>query len=229
MKKENNFIENHLFLIYWLGAALALTAGIFIICDMEKYTVTYFIIGVFLVVLGIGRLIALIKTTKTWVMRIINVLLLLADAALGVFFIWKMNDIQTTYAVLSAYLCGGLLFTNGFCSLFGSSIKHEVTTVSNFLLAVMYLGIGGYVIGSGSMNLKALNYIILVLAIIVFVSLVIVGIQNYRAYRYALKAKDSDVEEANEAAPSVEDSNESTMPNEDGTLTMTSHDRDNLK
>lgn len=189
MKKDTNFFKNHLFIIYWMGAALAITAGIFLLCD-KTHVVTYFIIGVALVILGIGRLISLIKTTKTALMKIINALLLLLDASLGVFFIWKMNEIQSTYAVLAAYLCGGLLFLNGFCSLFGSSIKNEAITISNFLLSSLYLGIGGYILGSGSMKIEAINYIILAAAVIVFAVLVILGIQNYRAYRYALKAQD---------------------------------------
>lgn len=177
----------YLFIIYWITAAFVLAAGIWLLAD-RTHLLVYIVLGIFFILVGLARLIPLIKTSKTTSMKIINVVLLLLDAGLGVWLILTASKETTpdSLAKLFAYLMGLMLFANGVFTLFGSSLRHEPITLPSFILHVLYIALGSYFVGIGGIDVASISTTLAVVSFLITIYFIVIGMTAYRAYRVRL-------------------------------------------
>lgn len=216
--------KKYLWLWEFIGAAIILGVGL--LCKFVP-AVLYFIVGIIFVIMGICRIVPLVKTTEDKLLKWVYAAELVIDAVAGGILIYlaitKGNDIDASKAIFG-YIIGGILYLHGFVYFMGTSLRKDSTTILPFLANIILFTVGTWIIASGGFTVKALGWVILAFAILSAGMIVISGVKNYSSYRNEIAAKritsKVKVEESKEAPTSdqieIEKDEQSPNVNIDG-------------
>ena len=173
-----NKIKQYIWVFEWIAGAILLALAItFVIKD--EFVIYAF--GSMFVVFGLFRLVPLIKTTESKLMKWLNAAEIVVDVTVGILMFVLVDKIKGS--VWLGYLTGGILYLRGFMHFLGTSVKNEPTTMLGFLVSIAFLTIGSVIIARGGFSSKTLAWFFFVIILICVALLVWRGAIDYRNYR----------------------------------------------
>lgn len=178
--------KKYLWLWEFIGAALILGAG-FVAAFISS--VVLMIIGCAFIIIGILRVIPLVRTTidkiLKWVYTIEIIINVFAGAALIYLAITGQNPIN-----IFGYLIGGILYLRGVIFFYANTLRKESSDRVSFVAHLIFISLGAYIIGTGGFTVTQLGFVLLVLAILSACFIAFSGYGHYRNYRNEFVAKE---------------------------------------
>ena len=208
MKKK---LAKYAWLFEMIGCALLIGLGI-----IMKFipSVLLVLVGLIFFVLGLFRIVSLLKTTDDKLLKILYALELFIDMGAGIalFIIGIKNksDSIDDLKKVFGYIIAGILYLRGLVYLFAVSFKKESAKIWLFFVHIALITLATVIITRGGFTLTTLGWVLLVLSIL---SAIFVGVDsikkysNFRNEEYARK-KTQDIkaiEEKKEDAPTADE------------------------
>ena len=197
MKKK---LAKYAWLFEMIGCALLIGLGI-----VMKFvpSVLLVLVGLVFFVLGLFRIVPLLKTTDDKLLKILYAVELFIDMGAGValFILGIKNDTETIDDLrkIFGFIIGGILYLRGLVYLFAVSFKKEDAKIWLFFIHVGLITLATVIIARGGFTLATLGWVLLALAILSAIFVGVDSIKKYTKYRneeYALKkTKDINVKE----------------------------------
>ena len=208
MKKK---LAKYAWLFEMIGCALLIGLGI-----IMKFipSVLLVLVGLIFFVLGLFRIVPLLKTTDDKLLKILYAAELFIDMGAGIalFIIGIKNksDSIDNLKKVFGYIIAGILYLRGLVYLFAVSFKKENAKIWMFFLHIGLITLATVIIARGGFTLTTLGWVLLALSIL---SAIFVGVDsikkysNFRNEEYARK-KTQDIkakEEKKEDAPTADE------------------------
>lgn len=182
MKK---MFKKYLWLFEFIGAALILALGVLVKINDE---VLYLIVGLVFIILGLFRVIPLIKTTDDKLLRWIYLAEVVINVAVGATLMVLYFKQSTDQGKLFGYLIGGVLYLRALIYFFATTLRKETTDVTKFITHIILITLGSMIIVKGGFEQAKLALVILILSILTTVVLSFNGYSNYNNYRHEYRA-----------------------------------------
>lgn len=208
MKKK---LAKYAWLFEMIGCALLIGLGI-----IMKFipSVLLVLVGLIFFVLGLFRIVPLLKTTDDKLLKILYAVELFIDMGAGIalFIIGIKNksDSIDDLKKVFGYIIAGILYLRGLVYLFAVSFKKESAKIWLFFVHIGLITLATVIIARGGFTLTTLGWVLLALSIL---SAIFVGVDsikkysNFRNEEYARK-KTQDIktkEEKKEDAPTADE------------------------
>ena len=208
MKKK---LAKYAWLFEMIGCALLIGLGI-----IMKFipSVLLVLVGLIFFVLGLFRIVPLLKTTDDKLLKILYAAELFIDMGAGIalFIIGIKNksDSIDDLKKVFGYIIAGILYLRGLVYLFAVSFKKESAKIWLFFVHIALITLATVIIARGGFTLTTLGWVLLALSIL---SAIFVGVDsikkysNFRNEEYARK-KTQDIktkEEKKEDAPTADE------------------------
>lgn len=208
MKKK---LAKYAWLFEMIGCALLIGLGI-----IMKFipSVLLVLVGLIFFVLGLFRIVPLLKTTDDKLLKILYALELFIDMGAGIalFIIGIKNksDSIDNLKQVFGYIIAGILYLRGLVYLFAISFRKENAKIWLFFVHIGLITLATVIIARGGFTLTTLGWVLLALSIL---SAIFVGVDsikkysNFRNEEYARK-KTQDIktkEEKKEDAPTADE------------------------
>ena len=197
MKKK---LAKYAWLFEMIGCALLIGLGI-----VMKFvpSVLLVLVGLVFFVLGLFRIIPLLKTTDDKLLKALYAVELFIDMGAGValFILGIKNDTDAIDDLrkIFGFIIGGILYLRGLVYLFAVSFKKEDAKIWLFFIHIGLITLATVIIARGGFTLATLGWVLLALAILSAIFVGVDSIKKYTKYRneeYALKkTKDINVKE----------------------------------
>lgn len=172
-------LKQYIWVWEWFASAILIA---FAITTLVKEELIYYMFGSVFVIFGLFRVIPLIKTTETKLMKWFSFTEMIVDVVVGVLlFVFSQN--QDFDSPLFGYLVGAVLYLRGFMHFFATSIKSEPTTILGFFTNIILLTLGTIIIFNGGFSLTVFKYVFAVILLICIIVLIWRGTVDYRNYR----------------------------------------------
>ncbi|HNZ50998.1 MAG TPA: hypothetical protein PK087_01470 [Bacilli bacterium] len=181
------FFKKYLFVFEWIGAAILIGVGIYVVLDSSILNV---FVGLILLVFGLLRLIPLIKTTPDKVLKIMYACEIVINVGAGIFLVIEGGKENSNLNDWFGYMIGGVLMLRGFVHFFATSLRKEPNDYVKFFSHLGLFTVGCFIVARGGFSSDTLAYIILVLAILSALFIGFSGYKHYRNYRYELRARE---------------------------------------
>ncbi|MDD3381939.1 MAG: hypothetical protein PHT83_00335 [Bacilli bacterium] len=180
-----SIFKKYLWLFEWIGAAVILAMGIIIVAQNE---IIYVIVGLALFILGVFRVVPLLKTTSDKLLASIYFIEILANVAIGITLIVIGVKQTTGIGKTLGYLMGSVLYLRGLVYFFANIMRDEETDKTQFITSVIVFTLGTMVISAGlfgaGIDANVLAWIVFAIAVISALFIIFSGVKNYRNYRY---------------------------------------------
>ena len=178
-------IKKYLWLWEYIGVALVIIVGV-----IAKFVdgALLAIVGSTFIILGLLRMIPLLKTTLDKVLKWIYFLEIVVNVIAGVLLIYFALE-KKELKELFGYLIGGVLYLRGLIYFYATSLRHEDTDRPKFIAHVIFITIGTVIIARGGFAPEYLGWIILAIALISGIFIGYSGYQHYRNYRNEIASK----------------------------------------
>lgn len=176
MKK---YLKQYVWVWEWFAAAILIS---FAITAVIKNEFLVYAFGAIFIVFALFRVIPLIRTTESKLIRWLTFLEMLIDVAAGVClfaFAEKLKDAQNLFG----YIVGGILYLRGVMHFLATSIKSEPTTLTHFVINIALISVGAVIIARGGFNPQALAWFFFGVIVICVLVLIWRGIVDYKNYR----------------------------------------------
>ena len=208
MKKK---LAKYAWLFEMIGCALLIGLGI-----IMKFipSVLLVLVGLIFFVLGLFRIVPLLKTTDDKLLKILYAAELFIDMGAGIalFIIGIKNksDSIDDLKKVFGYIIAGILYLRGLVYLFAISFRKETAKIWLFFVHIGLITLATVIIARGGFTLTTLGWVLLALSIL---SAIFVGVDsikkysNFRNEEYARK-KTQDIktkEEKKEDAPTADE------------------------
>ena len=180
------FIKKYQWLFEFIGVAIILAVGIFAFVKQEVFL---YIAGFALIIMGLLRIIPLLKTTKDMVLKIIYAVEILLNVVTGVLLVLEggKDDYSEN---LMRYLVGAVLYLRGAIYFFATVIRKEATDHLQFIVHLAFITLGVVILATDYFTVKNLAFVVLILAIIAAFFIGYSGFRNYKNYRYERLARE---------------------------------------
>ena len=199
-------LKQYVWVFEWFAAAILVAFAITAVIKNEF--LIYAFASIFLV-FAIFRVVPLVKTTSSKLIKWLSVGEMLVDVAVAMCLFIFSEEIQEK-GNLFGYLVGGVLFLRGFMHFFATSLKGEPTTYLGFLVNIGLVSVGSAVIARGGFNITALAWFFFGVMVICVAVLIWRGVIDYRNYRGNLVG-----EHATKKIKKVEEKEAETNPTSD--------------
>lgn len=181
-----NFFKKYLFVFEWIGAAILLAVGITVVVAPEIFL---YIAGLVLVIFGLFRLYPLLKTTEDRLLKLLYLLEIVLNVAIGVLLILEGRKDDYNGNLLR-YSVGGVLWLRGVLFYFATVIRKEPTDHVKFWTHIALITMGPIIVVSDIFKPENLAWLLLVLAVLSALIIGFDGYKNYKNYRYEWLAKE---------------------------------------
>lgn len=181
-----NLFKKYLWLFEFIGVALILTLGIIAYLNQSIFL---YVVGFALVILGVFRIVPLLKTTKDNLLKIIYLVEIVLNIGAGIWLVIEGGK-DPYDENLMRYLVGGVLYLRGLIYFFATVIRKEETDYIKFFTHIAFITLGPIIIINNIFNQKVLAIIVLVMVILASIFISLSGIKNYKNYRYEQLAKE---------------------------------------
>ncbi len=185
MKK---FFSKYVWVFEFTGAAILIAFGI--IMKIIPISLLY-IVGIIFIVMGLFRVVPLIKTTKDKLAKWMFVSEIILNIAAGGYLIYLGTQGEDDLGKIFGYIIGIVLYLRALIYFFTAIIRKETTDNIMFITHVIFITFGSMIIGNGGFNLKALSWFLLVLAILSALLIAFRGYGDYRNYRFQLSINET--------------------------------------
>ena len=172
-------IKRYGWLLEWISAAILLAVGILVV--VEKQIILY-ITGVVFILMGLLRIIPLIKTTEDKLSKYLFAAEVFIEVICGAFLIFMGTEGKTVGKVYG-YIVGAVFYLRGFTHFLATSLKNEPSTKVSFFANMVLLTLGVYLFAYGKINSKVMGWIIFAILILCVIFLCIKGVKDYTNYR----------------------------------------------
>lgn len=193
--------------------ACALLIGLGIIMKFVP-SVLLVLVGLVFFVLGLFRIVPLLKTTDDKLLKILYAVELGIDFVAGIVLIILgfKNDVESIENMkqVFGYIIAGIIYLRGFVYLFAAAFRKEKAHIVLFFIHLALITLASIIIARGGFTLSTLGWVLMVLAIICALFVGGDSIKKYSNYRnneYALK-KTKEIQEQEEKkydAPSADE------------------------
>ena len=197
MKKK---LAKYAWLFEMIGCALLIGLGI-----VMKFvpSVLLVLVGLVFFVLGLFRIVPLLKTTDDKLLKALYAVELFIDMGAGIalFILGIKNDTDAIDDLrkIFGFIIAGILYLRGLVYLFAVSFKKEDAKIWLFFIHIGLITLATVIIARGGFTLATLGWVLLALAILSAIFVGVDSIKKYTKYRneeYALKkTKDINVKE----------------------------------
>lgn len=184
MKK---LISNYLWLLCFIGAAFVITMSIFIKVLPETI---YYIVGILTCLLGVFRVVPLIKTTFDKGIKWVFFGETIIDLVVGIIFIVLGTKKDADIKNIFGYLLGGVLYLRGFIHLLSCAVSKQKESIVLFLVHIIVLTIGAFIFANKGFSIDDLTWFLFALGIICALFFIYDGYKRYKNYRYSLLVKE---------------------------------------
>lgn len=176
MKK---YLKQYSWVWEWFAAAILISFAITAVIRNEFLVYAF---GSIFIIFALFRIIPLIKTTESKLIKWLNFLEMLIDVGAGLclfIFAEKLNGTQNIFG----YIVGGILYLRGVMHFLATSIKSEPTTMTHFVINIALISVGAVIIARGGFNAKALAWFFFSVIVICVIALIWRGSVEYKSYR----------------------------------------------
>lgn len=177
-------IKKYMWLWEMIGAALILTLSIVIAVESTIIPLT---IGIIFALLGLLRIIPLVKTTDDKLLKYLYAIELVIEIIVGGLlityaFIEKDNSFARFINNNGHYFIGGVLYLRGFMHFFATTVKKEDYPFAYFVVNIVILTLGTILIVK-NVNVDQIRWFIFTLGIVCFLFVGYTGFRGYNNYR----------------------------------------------
>ena len=208
MKKK---LAKYAWLFEMIGCALLIGLGI-----IMKFvpSVLLVLVGLVFFVLGLFRIVPLLKTTDDKLLKVLYAVELFIDMGAGIalFILGIKKDTEAIDDLrkIFGFIIAGILYLRGLVYLFAVSFKKENAKIWLFFIHIGLITLATVIIARGGFTLATLGWVLLVLAVLSAIFVGADSIKKYSKYRneeYALKkTKDMNIkEEKKNDAPTADE------------------------
>lgn len=172
-------LKQYIWVWEWFASAILIA---FAITTLVKEELIYYMFGSIFIIFGLFRVVPLIKTTESKLMKWLSFVEMIVDVVVGsLLFVFSNN--QQFDSPLFGYLVGAVLYLRGFMHFLATSLKSEPTTFIGFLTNVILLTVGTIIVFNGGFSLNTFKYVFAVILVICVILLIWRGTVDYRNYR----------------------------------------------
>lgn len=172
-------LKQYIWVWEWFASAILIA---FAITTLVKEELIYYMFGSVFIIFGLFRVVPLIKTTESKLMKWLSFVEMIVDVVVGsLLFVFSNN--QQFDSPLFGYLVGAVLYLRGFMHFLATSLKSEPTTFIGFLTNVVLLTVGTIIVFNGGFSLNTFKYVFAVILVICVILLIWRGTVDYRNYR----------------------------------------------
>ena len=172
-------LKLYVWVFEWFAAAILLA---FAITAVIKNEFLIFAFASIFLVFAVFRVVPLVKTTTSKLIKWLTVLEMLIDVGVSFALFFFSEKILET-GNLFGYLVGGVIYLRGFMHFFATSLKGEPTTNIGFIANILLVSIGAIVIARGGFNATALAWFFFGVMILCVIVLIWRGVIDYRNFR----------------------------------------------
>ncbi|MFA6889682.1 MAG: hypothetical protein WCQ80_01515 [Bacilli bacterium] len=181
--------KKYLWLWEFIGVALILGIGLLV---YFKNDILFVIVGLIFAVLGLLRIIPLVKTTQDKLLKWLYSFEVLINIGSGIALIVLGLDTENSVnlKLLFGYLIGGILYFRGVVYFISTVLRHEGTDRTKFISNLVLLTVGALIIGRGGFAVEQLAIVILAIAFLTAIFVAYGGVKNYQNYRNEFAASE---------------------------------------
>ena len=172
-------IKRYGWLLEWISAAILLAMGIVIV--IEKQIILY-ITGVVFILMGLLRVIPLIKTTEDKLTKYLFAAEVIIEVICGAYLIYMGTEGKVVGKVYG-YIVGSVFYLRGFTHFLATSLRGEPSTKINFFANMFILTLGVFIFAYGKINSKIMGWIIFAILMLCVIFLCVKGVKDYTNYR----------------------------------------------
>lgn len=172
-------LKQYIWVWEWFASAILIA---FAITTLVKEDLIYYMFGSIFIIFGFFRVVPLIRTTESKLIKWLSFSEMIVDVAGGAL-LFVFSSRQQYDSPLFGYLVGAVLYFRGFMHFLATSIKSEPTTFLGFLVNIILLTLGTIIIFNGGFSITTFKYIFAVILIICVALLIWRGTVDYRNYR----------------------------------------------
>lgn len=175
-------LKKYVWVVEWLAVVLLLTLAIFSVVKEEMYL---YIFGLLFVVFGLFRIVPLVKTMDSKLMKTCVIVETIVDFVSGILLIlsaiYDWSFIKETK--LLGIIIGGVIYLRGFIYFLGTTLKDEPSEVVGFFTNIIFITLATVIITSGGFNNKVLSWILFGVIFIIVIIFALKGYKDFRNYR----------------------------------------------
>ncbi|HKM29875.1 MAG TPA: hypothetical protein VJZ51_03890 [Bacilli bacterium] len=185
MKK---FFGKYVWAFEFAGAAILLAFGIV----MKTIPISLlYIVGTIFIIMGVFRIIPLVKTTKDKLSKWLFIIEIVLNIAAGGYLIYVGTKGSASLGTVFGYMIGIVFYLRALIYFFTTIVRKEATDNIMFITHVVLITVGSMIIGSGGFNINVLSWFLLVLAILSALLIAFRGYGDYRNYRFQLSISEA--------------------------------------
>ena len=174
-----NKVKQYAWVLEWFAGAILIA---FAITSLVKQELIYYLFGSLFVIFGLFRVVPLVKTTESKLIKWLTVFEMIIDCAAGVLLFYFSSKQQFDKPIFG-YLVGIVLYLRGFMYFLATSLKSEPSTFLGFGTSITLLTLGTIIVFNGGFSLNTFKWVFFVVLIICVAFLIWRGAVDYRNYR----------------------------------------------
>ena len=172
-------LKQYIWVFEWFAAAILIASAI---TTFVKAELIYYMFGSIFIIFGLFRVIPLIKTTESKLMKWLTFFEMLIDLVAGGL-LFVLSNQQKFDSPIFGYIVGAILYLRGFMHFLATSVKSEPTTIIGFLTNIILITLGTIIVFNGGFSLATFKWVFAVILIICVIVLILRGSFDYRNYR----------------------------------------------
>mgnify|MGYP004531705249 CR=1 FL=1 len=175
-------LKKYMWVVEWVAVALLMCLAIFAVIKEELYL---YMFSLLFIIFGLFRIIPLIKTTESKLVKIFISIETVVDLVVGILIllatIYDWNFVKGTS--LLGILIGGVIYLRGFIYFLGTTVKDEPSDFMGFITNIALITIATVIICKGGFNTTILSWMLFVIIFIICVIFSIKGYKGFKSYR----------------------------------------------
>lgn len=200
--KFTKALNNYSWLVYFISAAFVLSMSIIFVAVPSSI---YYAIGFSLLILGLCRLIPMIKTASGRLIKYIYLAEMIIQIAIGVYFIYlAYQEKDTEYF---RYFIGGIVYLRGLVHFINLASSKENDNVILFIIHIFLITSGTVIFVKKDFSSEYVSILLMFIGIMCSLIIVKKGYEKYKKYRYDIlikrETKDIKVEKIENSVPQV--------------------------
>lgn len=178
--------KKYLWLWEFIGVALILGVGI-----VSKFVpgVLLAMVGCSFIILGLLRIIPLVRTTKDKLLKWIYAIEIVVMVIIGIILIYLVTQDKKLDNVFG-YLIGGVLWARGFIYFFATTVRKEDSDKTKFFAHMIFITLGAMIVARGGFKEETLGWVVFVISLLTAFFIGYSGYNNYRNYRNETAARE---------------------------------------
>lgn len=175
-------LKKYMWVVEWVAVALLMCLAVFAVIKEELYL---YIFSLLFIIFGLFRIIPLIKTTESKLVRIFISIETIVDVLVGLLILFStIYDWEFIKgSSLLGILIGSVIYLRGFIYFLGTTIKDEPSDFMGFITNIAFITIATVIICKGGFNTIILSWMLFIIIFIICVIFSLKGYKGFKSYR----------------------------------------------